>query len=83
MRVVGGVWPSMPMRTPFDPSAPTAMWLCPVAITVPGKSTITRAGESAVLSLGVTRAASADLDPDVVRAPDHVHPLQLVSLARR
>ena len=39
---------------PLTPSLPTLIWLCPVAMTVPGKSTIRRAGESAVLSLGVT-----------------------------
>src|SRR3984893_13259735 len=53
MRVVGCVWPSMPMRTPLTPAAPTAIWVCPVAMTVSGKSTTTRAGESSVLSFGV------------------------------
>src|SRR5271165_5445599 len=53
MRVVGGVCPSMPMRTPFTPAAPTSMCFCPVAMTVAGRSTTTRAGESRVLSFGV------------------------------
>src|SRR6266567_3269865 len=52
MRVLGCVCPSMPMRTPLTPAAPTAMRVCPVAITVSGKSTTTRAGESRVLSFG-------------------------------
>src|ERR1700719_424605 len=54
MRVVGCVWPSMPMRTPLTPAAPTAIWVCPVAMTVSGKSTTTRAGESNVLTFGVS-----------------------------
>src|SRR5271168_1672722 len=44
----------MAMRTPLTPALPTGMRLCPVAITVAGRSTIRRAGESAALSLGVT-----------------------------
>src|SRR5215469_9514793 len=44
----------MPMRTAFTASASTAMWCRPVAITVSGSSTTTRAGESRALSLGVT-----------------------------
>ena len=32
--------------------------------------------------LGRHRAASADLDPDLIRAANYVHSLQLVSLAR-
>src|ERR1700722_1691911 len=44
----------MPMRTPFTPALPTVMWLCPVAMTVPGSSNTNRAGESAVVTLGVT-----------------------------
>ena len=44
----------MPMRTPLTPALPTVMWVCPVAINVAGRSTTRRAGESAVVSLGVT-----------------------------
>src|SRR5437763_14688418 len=54
MRVVGCDWPSIPMRTPLTPAATTAMWVCPVAITVSGRSTTTRAGESRALSFGVS-----------------------------
>ena len=77
MRVVGCVWPSMPMRTSLTPAAPTAMWVCPVAITVSGRSTTTRAGESRVLSFGVTVPLGAHLDPDVVRASDYVDSIEL------
>ncbi len=82
MRVVGCVWPSMPMRTPFTPAAPTAMRVCPVAITVSGRSTTTRAGESSVLSFGVSVPLAADLDPDVVRAPDYVDSIELARCLR-
>src|SRR5579862_486835 len=47
------VWPLIPMRTPLTPAAPTLMWLCPFAMTVDGRSTTTRAGESRLLSFGV------------------------------
>src|SRR6202521_1161173 len=52
--VVGGVLPSMPMRTPFTPELPTAILVCELAITVSGSSTTTRAGEFSLLTLGVT-----------------------------
>src|SRR6267154_74714 len=44
----------MPMRMPFTPALPTVMWLCPVAMTVPGSSSTRRVGESAVVTLGAT-----------------------------
>src|SRR6202158_3666728 len=53
MRVLGCDWPFMPMRTDLTPAASTAIRFCPVAITVSGRSTTTRAGESSALSLGV------------------------------
>ena len=42
----------MPMCMPFTPSLPTPMRLCEVAITVAGRSTTRRAGESTMLSPG-------------------------------
>src|SRR5580704_4795052 len=54
MRDVGGVFPSVPTRTPFTPAASTAMCRCPDASAVAGKSTTMRAGASSVLSFGVT-----------------------------
>src|SRR6202158_1412304 len=53
MRVLGCDWPFMPMRTDLTPAASTGMRFWPVAITVSGRSTTTRAGESSALSLGV------------------------------
>ena len=52
--VVGGVLPSVPMRTPFTPPLPTAMWFWGAAETVPGSSTRMRAGELSLLTCGVT-----------------------------
>ena len=46
--------PSIPTRTSFTPSLPTLMRLCAVAITVLGKSTTMRAGESSVVTLGAS-----------------------------
>src|SRR5579862_3305551 len=52
--VVGGVLPSMPMRTPFTPPLPTGILFCALATTVSGKVTTTRAGELILLTFGVT-----------------------------
>jgi len=52
--VVGGVLPSMPMRTPLTPALPTGILLSVVAITVVGNSTTRRAGELSLLTFGVT-----------------------------
>src|SRR5450631_2672181 len=54
MLVVGGVLPSMPMRTPLTPPLPTGILFCALATTVSGSSTTTRAGELSLLTLGVT-----------------------------
>src|SRR4029077_17725562 len=54
MLVVGGVFPSMPMRTPLTPALPTAMWFCEIATAVSGSSTRTRAGDASLLTLGFT-----------------------------
>ncbi len=77
MRVVGCAWPSMPMRTLLTPAAPTAMRVCRVAITVSGRSTTTRAGESSVAELRRERALGAHLDADIVRASDYVDSIEL------
>src|SRR5208282_3435706 len=63
--VLGGTCPSIPMRTSFTPSRSTTMWLCAVAITVLGKSTTMRAGDSSVDSLG----ASAPFALNSIRNP--------------
>src|SRR5262249_47552614 len=52
--VVGGVLPSIPMRTPFTPLLPTGILLCALATVVSGNSTTTRAGELSLLTRGVT-----------------------------
>src|SRR5207245_10847355 len=44
----------MPMRTPLTPALPTGILFCELAMTVPGNSTRTRAGEFSLLTLGVT-----------------------------
>ena len=52
--VVGGVLPSMPMRTPFTPALPTGILFCALATTVSGSSTTMRSGEFSLLTRGVT-----------------------------
>src|SRR5215467_9535332 len=52
--VVGGVLPSIPMRTPLTPALPTGILFCEVATTVSGSSTTRRAGELRLITLGVT-----------------------------
>src|SRR5580658_754377 len=52
--VVGGVLPSIPMRTALTPALPTGILLCAVAMTVAGSSTTTRAGELSLSTFGVT-----------------------------
>src|ERR1700686_2206951 len=52
--VVGGVLPSMPIRTPFTPALPTEILFCALARTVSGSSTRTRSGDVNFVSLGVT-----------------------------
>jgi len=52
--VVGGVLPSIPMRTPFTPALPTGILLCALATTVSGSSTNKRAGELSLVTRGVT-----------------------------
>src|SRR5882724_7099840 len=54
MLVVGGVLPSIPIRTPLTPALPTGILFCELATTVSGSSTTTRAGEFSLLTLGVT-----------------------------
>ena len=75
-RVVGGTCPSIPTRTSFTPSRPTLMRLCAVAITVLGKSTTMRAGESSVVTLGANCARRFELDPQSVLAVSDLEPLQ-------
>src|SRR5579863_2329973 len=52
--VVGGVLPSIPMRTPLTPPLPTGILFCALATTVSGSATTTRAGELILLTFGVT-----------------------------
>ena len=76
MRVVGGVWPSMPIRTPFTPSLSTLIWTCEVAATVLGRSTTMRAGIVQRAQLRRHLPAGGDLHADAVVGAHHVHLLQ-------